>query len=277
LLRSVAILAVITALGLTPRAFPQEEDAWKNLVMKGLYEASAKDFTKSEQIFQQALKEAEKFGPEDPRIGTTINSLGLVYKEEKKFGDAETAFRKALAILQKTYGNESLDVANVNFNLATVLFEQGHQPAAQPFLQRALLTYESSLGSNSMKTGAVLCMLGDIHRLAKDYLAAESPLKRCADIREANGGMQSNEMADALHSLALTYIGEGKYALADPRLTLVEKIRESTLGITSPLLAQTFEDHARLLHLLGRDKDAEKLNAMAAAIRRNSQNASPER
>jgi hypothetical protein len=114
----------------------------------------------------------------------------------------------------------------------------------------------------------VLCMLGDAHRLAKDFPAAEGPLRRCADIRESNGGMQSSDMAEALHSLALTFVGEGKYALAEPRFTLAEKIRESTLGITSPLLAQTFEDHASLLRLMGKNKEADRLTSMAAAIRR---------
>ena len=251
----------------------QDEEAWKELVMKALYEASAKDFGKSEQSFQAALKEADKWGSEDPRVGTTLNSLGLVYRAEQKYADAETTYRKALVILQKVYGVDSMDVANVNFNIASVMFDQGHQSAATPFLQRTLVSYENVLGSNSLKTASVLCMLGDIHRMAKDFSTAEAPLKRCADIREANGLMQTNDMADALHSLALTYIGEGKYALAEPRLTMVERIQEQTLGITSPMLAQTFEDHATLLRQLGRGKDAEKLSSMAAAIRRNPNNA----
>jgi tetratricopeptide (TPR) repeat protein len=270
LLPKLAIAAIVTALFLSPRAHAQDDDTWKSQVMKALYEASAKDYAKSEQTFLQALKEAEHFGADDPRVGTTLNSLGLVYRAEKKFTDAESAYRKALAVLQKSYGNDSMDVANVNFNIASVMFDQGHQAAAMPHLQKTLGTYENTLGGNSLKTASVLCMLGDIHRLARDFQAAEGPLRRCADIRESSGGMQNNEMADALYSLALTFVGEGKYALAEPRFTLAEKIRESTLGITSPVLAQTFEDHASLLRQLGRDKEAARLISMAEAIRRNT-------
>jgi tetratricopeptide (TPR) repeat protein len=270
LLRKPAIAAILAALCLSPRVYAQDEDAWKTLVMKALYEASAKDYAKSEQSFQQALKEAGHFGADDPRVGTTLNSLGLVYRAENKFGDAETAYRRALAVLQKSYGNDSMDVANVNFNIATVMFDQGHQAGAVSYLQRTLVGYEMILGSNSLKTASVLCMLGDVHRLARDFQAAEGPLRRCADIRESSGGMQNNDMADAVYSLALTFVGEGKYALAEPRFTLAEKIRESTLGITNPLLAQTFEDHASLLRQLGRDKEAARLSSMAGAIRRNT-------
>jgi hypothetical protein len=64
-------------------------------------------------------------------------------------------------------------------------------------------------------------------------------------------------------------VGEGKFSAAEPRFRLVEKIREKTLGITNPVLAQTMEDHAAVLRELGRDKEAAQLTTMAAAIRRN--------
>ena len=271
----LTVSALVLVLSFAPGVHAQDENAWKDLVMKALGEASAKDMAKSEQTFQQALREAERFGADDPRVGTTLNSLGLVFRAEKKYAEAEASYRKALVILQKSYGQDSMDVANVNFNIASVLFDQGKQTAANPLLTRTLLTYENILGGNSLKTGSVLCMLGDIHRIERNFQAAEAPLKRCADIRESAGLMQSAEMAEALHSLALTYVGEGKYALAEPRFTMAEKIRETALGITSPVLAQTFEDHASLLRLLGRTKDADRLNGMAAAIRRGAQNNAP--
>jgi hypothetical protein len=68
----------------------------------------------------------------------------------------------------------------------------------------------------------------------------------------------------------LTLIDEGKFSAAEPRLKIAETIREKTLGITSPLLAQTMEDHAAVLKELGRDKEAENLIAMSSAIRRQN-------
>ena len=201
----------------------------------------------------------------------TLNSLGLAYRDDHKYLEAENSYRRALAILEKAYGPDSIDVANVNFNIATVLFDEGHQGAAMPFLQKLLPTYEGMFGGTSLKTAAALCMVGDAHRALKNYADAEGPLRRCADIRESSGGIQSLELADALHSLALVYEGQGKYALAEPRLKLAEKIRENALGITSPLLAQTMEDHANLLKQmgLGATTKPERTAAMAAAIRRS--------
>jgi tetratricopeptide (TPR) repeat protein len=202
-------------------------------------------------------------------VGTTLNGIGLVYRAEKRFAEAESAYRRALAVLEKTYDVDTIDIANVNFNIASVMFDQGHQTEALPFARVTLGTYEKLLGDTSVKTAALLCMIGDSLRLTRNFSQAEGPLRRCADIRETSGGMRNTDLADAVHSLALTYVGEGKYVLAEPRFKLAEKIRESMLGITSPLLAQTMEDHAALLKSMGREQQANKLLVIAEAIRRN--------
>lgn len=263
-----AIIAFSGLLFAVPARSQTAEEQWKGLVMQALYSAGANDYVKSELMFLRALHEAERFGAEDARVGTTLNSLGLVYRAEKKYTEAETVYRRALAILEKAYGGNSIDVANVNFNLATIMFDQSHHQSALPYLQRTMVAYQALLGGDSLKTGAVLCMLGDAYRLMKSYSEAEGPLRRCADIREKDGGMQNPELASAQHSLALVLQGQGKLSQAEARYKLAEKIRETTLGITSPLLAQTLEDHASLLRQMGRDKEAEKLITMSGAIRR---------
>jgi len=268
--RLLAASTVVAVLLSAPRADAQKpDDAWKNLLVEALAAAGAHDYPRAEQTLQKTLQEALRFGPEDPRLGTTLNSSGLVYRAEKKFAEAEAAWRRALVILEKSYPADSLDIANVNFNIASVLFDQGRQTEALPFIRKTLGPYEKLLGGSSVKTAAALCMEGDALRLLKDFGEAEGPLRRCADIREANGGIRNTEFADALYSLALTLVGEGKFVMAEPRFTLAEKIRENTLGITSPLLAQTMEDHAALLKSMGRDQEAGKLLVISAAIRRS--------
>jgi tetratricopeptide (TPR) repeat protein len=265
LITASAAIAFLTA---APAAGAQDERPWKDSVLVALNAAAVHDYSKAEQGLVKAVREAESFGPNDVRVGSTLNSLGLVYRAEKKFSEAEAAYRRALLIMEATYG-ESIDVGNVNFNIAGVMFDQGHQADALPNVRKTLAIYEKLLGDSSLKTAAALCMEGDAYRIMKRYPEAETSLRRCADIREMDAGLESNELADALYSLALTLIGEGKFSAAEPRLAIAERIREKTLGITNPLLAQTMEDHAAVLKELGRDKQAEKLTTIAAAIRRS--------
>jgi len=262
-----ALLAILlSAAG--GHAQPLEEN-WKSLFMKGVHWAGVKNYPRAEQSLLDALHEAEDFGPADARLGSTLNTLGLVYMAENKLKDAEAAYRRSLAILSQAYGQGSIDVANVNFNIAQALSGQGRQTDAMPYIRKALGNYERLLGGASLKTASALCMEGDAYRAAKNFAASEGPLRRCADIREAKGGIQNTLLADALYSLASSYAAEGKYDLAEPEFKLTEKIRESTLGLTSPLLAQTMEEHAALLKSMGRSQDAEKLMVLSSAIRRS--------
>jgi tetratricopeptide (TPR) repeat protein len=246
------------------------DDGWKNLILQGTYaDTDQKDHAKAEQIFLKALHEADRFGPDDVRVGATLNKLGLVYHEEHKLEEADVVFRRSLPIFQATYGDESIDVANVNFDIGSVLIDLGKPAAALPFLEKCRASYEKLFSSNSVKIAAVLCMIGDSHRALKEWNEAEAPLKQCAQIREENSGILSADVGDAVNSLAEVYRKEGKYGLADPEYKLAEKIRERTLGIMNPAFADTLEAHAGLLRELGRDKEAEKDERLAAAIRRN--------
>jgi tetratricopeptide (TPR) repeat protein len=237
-------------------------------MLEAVKDLGANNYAAAEQAYLKALHEAENFGPNDARRGSTLNDLGLVYRAEKKYSEAEGAYRRALPIMQAAYG-DSVDTANVNLNLANVLSDAGRVADALPNIQSARAIYERLLGPASLKTAAVLCLEGDANRALKRYPEAEALLRRCADIREADSGVLSSELADAQYSLALAFMGEGKYSAAEPRLNFAEKIREKTLGITSPVLAQTMEDHALVLKQLGHDKEAARLTMIAAAIRRS--------
>jgi tetratricopeptide (TPR) repeat protein len=246
----------------------EAEEPWKDLVTQGQRAAANYQYADAEHIYLRAVHEAERFAADDWRVGVTLESLGQVYRAEKKLNEAEKACRRALGILEKTNGDDSVEVANINFDMANVMLDGGRPTEALLYAHKALSTYEGSFGGSSIETAQALCVLGDSLRSMKNYSEAEGSLRRCADIRETDGGIDSIELADALYSLALTYVGETKYVLAEPRFKLAEKIRENKLGLASPLLAQTMEDHAALLRTMGREKDAERLTMLSAAIRR---------
>src|ERR1035441_9375980 len=67
-----------------PAARAQDEGPWRRFVMDALNAASAQDYPKAEQGFVRGVREAESFGQNDVRVGSTLNSLGLVYRAEKK-------------------------------------------------------------------------------------------------------------------------------------------------------------------------------------------------
>jgi tetratricopeptide (TPR) repeat protein len=264
---------LVTSVAILIPAFPLTaqlgDDAWKDLVADGQHAAVSNDYSKAEQSYVKALHEAERFAADDWRVGATLEGLGQVYRAEKKYSDGENAFRRSRDILSKANGDDSLEVANVNFDTAGLLIDASRPAEALAFIRQTLPVYERLMGGTNNQTADALCVMGDSLRLTKNLGDAETALKRCLSIRQSDGGIDTTEFADALHSLALTYAGEAKYALAEPRFKLAEKIRENKLGLTSPLLAQTFEDHAAVLKSMGRAKEAARLMVLSAAIRRS--------
>jgi tetratricopeptide (TPR) repeat protein len=247
----------------------QDDGQWRASLFEGATASGHNDYPKAEQAFLRAVHQAESFGPKDARLGTSLNDLGLLYRAEHKYAESEAAYRRALPIMEGAYGLHSIDVANVGFNLASVLADGGHNADVVPVADRVLEVYEKLLGDSSLKTATILCIKGDALRLMKRYSEAESPLRRCADIREKDNGVTSPEFADALLSLARVMVAEGRGTAAETRYQMVDKIREKTVGITSPLLAESMEEHASLLKSLGRDREADNLQTMIAAIRKN--------
>jgi len=264
----VAVCVAIALLTTVPRLGALGDDAWKDLIADAQRASGDHDYAKAEELFQKALHEAERFAADDWRAGLTLQGLGQVYRAEKRFGDSEKALKRSREIAVKAHDDGSIEVASVDLDMARLLLDAGRPGDAIAAARNTVLTYERLLGGTDTQTGDALCLLGNALRAARSMTEAETTLKRCLDIRQKDGGIDTPEFADALYSLAMTYSGQAKYALAEPRFTLAEKIREKTLGLTSPLLAQTFEDHATVLKSMGRDKEAARLLVLATAIRR---------
>jgi tetratricopeptide (TPR) repeat protein len=264
-IRCVRVILTLFTLAVSISA-QEEGDQWRDLLTEAQRAAGNNQPAQAEESYTKALHEAERFGADDWRVGTTLQELGELYRSEKKSSDAVSALQRALAIAGKNNDDGTEAVASVRYDLGGALLDAGRPVDALSQARRALATYQSIYGGTSAEAADASCLLGDSLRVMRLFTDAEEPLRRCADVREQKGGIDSVELADALYSLALTYAGEKKYREAEPRFSMAEKIRENKLGITSPLLAQTMEDHAALLRTLGRDKEADRLEKFAQAI-----------
>ena len=245
-------------------------DDWRNLYSLAVNAASLKDYAKAEAIFSKALKEAELFGKTDVRVGSTLQGLAGVEQAEKRLAEEEDAARRAVDIFSNNPGEDSIEYGQGQFTLAGILMDEGKHQSALDSIQKALPIMERQLGPSDNAVADSICMQGDAFRLLKMYGSAETPLKRCADLRADNNGVNTAEFGEAANSLALVYEHLGQYKEADRYFNYAAKIREITLGLTSPALAETLEAHAVLLHQLGRDAEAKQLEHLAASIRARS-------
>jgi tetratricopeptide (TPR) repeat protein len=243
------------------------DDRWSEIYSQGQHAVALKDYANAETIYNNALKEAMRFGENDVRVATTLQGLGTALRNENKLAEAEAAVTRASAIYATASGEHSLEYAEAQFDLAGMLLSEGKYEQALQALNRLLPVFDLNLGPRDVRTAAALCMQGDSFRLLKRYGSAEPQLKRCADIRQEDAGVGTPEFGEAANSLAIVYQHLGKYRAADNYFKLAETIRETSLGITSPELAETLDAHAALLRQLGLVDEAKKKEKMAASIR----------
>jgi hypothetical protein len=112
-----------------------DEATWEHHMDIGVSAAGRQDYATAEAAFAASVRELEKINPGDSRLGPAINSLGAVFRAENKLHEAEIAFRRAMAYIEKFNGPESTDVGNSNMNVGSVLVAVGKYIVAEPFLK----------------------------------------------------------------------------------------------------------------------------------------------
>ncbi|HEX9584746.1 MAG TPA: tetratricopeptide repeat protein, partial [Gammaproteobacteria bacterium] len=53
------------------------------------------NYAEAKSRFEAALKEAEAFGDEDPRLALTLNNLAVLYRAQRHFAGAEPLYKRS--------------------------------------------------------------------------------------------------------------------------------------------------------------------------------------
>jgi tetratricopeptide (TPR) repeat protein len=70
-------------------------------------------------------------------VGQSLNNLGLLYKMQSRYAEAEVLYQQALAIWEKSLGLQHPNVATVLENMAALHKATGNAQQADEFLKRA--------------------------------------------------------------------------------------------------------------------------------------------
>lgn len=82
---------------------------------------------------------------DSPDLATALSNLGRLYRDQKRFADAEPLYKRALAIREKAFGAEDPSVAAVLRNYAIV--ERGLKQAEAKELDARARKIEAANGN----------------------------------------------------------------------------------------------------------------------------------
>lgn len=153
--------------GMAARYGPYDRNVGVCLVRRGSLLAKQGRFQQAEPIYQQALRLIESqrvkpasrgdflsrttvLAPDPVQIGGVLIDLGLVYRREKKFDEAESSFKRAIELFESCYGKSSIKLVVALNDLALVCADQRQYGQAVPLLERSLGIMKSYQPENAL-------------------------------------------------------------------------------------------------------------------------------
>ena len=82
-------------------------DEWQKYMDAAAEAFVAPDYAEAGKHYESAVKEAEVFGTDDPRLAESLNGLGVVYRKQGRYAEAEPLLKRALSIREKVFGSVS--------------------------------------------------------------------------------------------------------------------------------------------------------------------------
>jgi tetratricopeptide (TPR) repeat protein len=134
---------------------PEEVD-WVIANAAALDALAKRRYAEAAASFSKAVQLAEKFGPDDERLGESLNGLGEAYALQENFAGAGAVYRRVLSIRWSGASNKGdLNVATLVDRFTTVL-SLAYFPGPQ--YKQALAEYQAALNRTPVTEALYLAM-----------------------------------------------------------------------------------------------------------------------
>jgi tetratricopeptide (TPR) repeat protein len=116
---------------------------WERYNIAGQQALGRNSLPEAESHFRLALSEAEKLGPLDGKVATSLNSLANCLRQQMKYQEAEPLYIRALDIKKKTVGMRHTDLITIYENYAKLLRATGKEDQASKMEAQAHAIFSS--------------------------------------------------------------------------------------------------------------------------------------
>jgi len=156
-------------------------------------------------------------GEEHPDTLTMVLRLGIVYRQEGKYAEAEPLHVRVLEASQRVRGHEHSDTVAAMAALALLSQEEGKDSEAEPLLTKALETTRRVLDPANAATRSCAVSLAKLRLAQQKYAEAETLLRGSLNAKD-NEGPYSWQPFERRSLLGLSLMEQSKFADAEPLL-----------------------------------------------------------
>jgi len=198
-----------------------------------------------------------------------LSRAGNFFYEVEQYMEAESFYKQAISISEKTLGSNHHDVAVYLGNLANLYERQGKYTQAIATFSREQAIFEKIMGKRDLHVATMMSRLAWLYQNQGQYDQAEALYKQALTIFEKPEG--SNQLAEnrygCMQDLAQLYRAQGKYSQARDLLETVLASQEHEKGSEDLNLTHTLRELALLFEDQHEFTQAEKLYLRALSIK----------
>lgn len=196
-----------------------------------------------------------------------LDKMSLELANGGQYAEAIALMQRALPLIERRDGPDSLKVANALMRFAELHRNFGNQTESEAMLRRALAIREKALGLDHAAVADTLNGLGLVTLSQARLAEAETLLKRALVIRQKAFGGEHAVVGQSLNNLAFLYHRLGRPLDAEPLARKALEVREAAHGPGHKNVAYTLSNLGWILVDQGKLGEAEKLMTRALAIR----------
>jgi uncharacterized protein HemY len=156
-------------------------------------------------------------GQEHPETLTMMRNLAHLYRNQRKYAQAETFLRQVVEVQQRVLGSEHPDTLKTMTDLAQVCQDQRKYGQADRLSATVLEARRRVLGEGHPDTVGALVSLGQIRLGRRRYTDAESLLHDALRIQEKNAP-DAWQRYNIQSLLGASLAAQAKFAEAEPLL-----------------------------------------------------------
>ncbi|MEM6621699.1 MAG: tetratricopeptide repeat protein [Pseudomonadota bacterium] len=209
-------------------------------------------------------------GPKSWVTARALNNLGLRLKALGRSDEAETLFRRAIALEGLDAEQSPTDAAAHLTNLSTLLIDTGRMLESEPIVRRSLSLFRESIPEAAVSYAVALSNLAMI--LESTDRAPEAEIAyRDALIAESNANISLNrDRSSILSNFAMMLRDLGRFDEAKPLLEEALEVDRATIGAEHPDHAIRLNNLAQLYRDTGDTADATRLFEEAVRVLRQT-------
>jgi tetratricopeptide (TPR) repeat protein len=216
----------------------------------GVYLRRRGQFGAAEAMLLRARTLAETLDADHPLTARILNTIAALYREQRRYPEAEPLARRALSIREAHFGVDHPEVAKSLTTIGLLYRDQRRFAEAEPLLRRALDIEELSLGAEHRNLAISLTTLGSLYRDLGRHDDSESLLRRALALEEKSVGVGDPALAWSLEALGRVCHDQRRYEEAEVLYVRAIELRRRALGASHPHVLSVLDNYGALLREL---------------------------